>query len=70
LRSLFGFVTLELAAVGDGYILLWLVAALGGEILNLADDRFTSENLTKDDVLPIEVWSWDCSNEELGAVGA
>jgi hypothetical protein len=69
LRSLFGFVTLELAAVGDSYILLWLVAALGGEILNLADDRFTSENFTKDDVLPVEVWSWDCSYEELGAVG-
>ena len=70
LVSSFCFVAGKLAAVGYGYVFGGLVTALGGKVLDFADDGFTVQDFAEDDVLAVEVGGWDGSDEELGAIGA
>jgi len=45
---------LELAALGDGDGILWLVTAALWHVLDLLDDLVTLEHLAEDDVLAVE----------------
>ena len=58
----------ELAAVDDGGIVEGLVAALGLEILNLADDALAVDDFAEDDVLVVKMGCRDRGDEELRAV--
>jgi type IV secretory pathway TrbD component len=58
----------ELAAVDDGCVLQWLVAALCLEVFNLAHNALAVDDLTEDDVLLIEVRCRDRGYKELGAI--
>jgi len=58
----------ELAAVDDGGIVDGLVAALGLEILDLADDALAVDDFAEDDVLVVEMGCRDGGDEELRAV--
>jgi hypothetical protein len=53
LVSYFGFGTGELAAGGYGYVFCGLVAALGGEVFDFADEGFAGEDLAEDYVLAV-----------------
>jgi hypothetical protein len=64
-----GFLARELTAVGNDDISCGLVA-LGGEVLNLADDGLSAQNFAKYNVLAVEVGGWNRRDEELGAIGA
>ena len=65
-----GFVAGELSAVGYCYVFGWLVAALGGEVLDLADDGFAVQDLAEDDVFVVQVGGCDGGDEELRAIGS
>lgn len=54
----------------DGSIVQRLVAALGLQVLNLAYDALSIDNLAVNDVLVVEMGCRDGSDEELRAIGA
>ncbi|KAI6763794.1 hypothetical protein HG530_007583 [Fusarium avenaceum] len=64
-----GGIASQLATVGNESLLGRTVAGLGGKVLNLADDGFSVQNLSEDDVLAIEVRGRHGGYEELRAVG-
>lgn len=64
-----GGVALELTTVGDEGFLLGLVAGLGRQVLDLANDGLAVEDFAKDNVLVVEVGGGNGGDEELGAVG-
>lgn len=60
----------ELAAIGDRCLALRLVARLGRQVFDLADDRLAAKDLAEDDVFAVQVWGRYGGDEELGAIGA
>lgn len=64
-----GFVSGELATVGDDGVFRGSVAGLGADVFDLADDGFAVEDFTKDHVLAIQMRRGDSGDEELRAVG-
>lgn len=49
--------------------MIWLVPALGLQILDLSHNALAVDDLAKDDVLLVQMWRWNGRNEELGTVG-
>jgi hypothetical protein len=63
-------VACELAAVCYDDVFGGLVATLGGEVLDFADDGLAVQDFAENDMFPVEMGGWDRGDEELGAVGA
>jgi hypothetical protein len=51
-------------------LLQWFVAALCLEVLDCSDDAFAVDDFAEDDMLLVEMWCQNGSDEELRAIGA
>lgn len=64
-----GFVSGELATVGDDGFFRGSVASFGADVFDLADDGFAVEDFAKDHVLTVQMRRRDSGDEKLRAVG-
>jgi hypothetical protein len=58
---------LHLSTLRDDDILVWLVLCCT-RVLNLVNNIHTFDDLSEDDMLVVEEWSWNSGDEELTSI--